>query len=145
MIVIDNKLGGYMHDLTLNSVVVAAERWTSSSSCVGVFHSVPCSQWCAIRCRGDGGPPQLFSRDYPDGISGPTGVVPPTASNAVLLAANCLKICRAAIRCGTPAIGENPVSRGQGSPWAIVGHETHSSFYDLIVVKEFQTDTGSEE
>ena len=94
---IDTKLGGYSHDLRIESVADAVIAIAANSRCLGVLLSVPCDTWSAIRFNKDSDSPEpLRDCDFPDGIPDADGVLP-TAAEAANTVADVA--CAAATAC----------------------------------------------
>ena len=133
---VDTKLGGYSHDLRIESVADAVIAIAANSRCLGVLLSVPCDTWSAIRFNKDSDSPEpLRDCDFPDGIPDADGVLP-TAAEAANTVADVA--CAAATACaehGGRVIAESPVPRGAGSRFAIAGRERHASFWSYKSVR----------
>ena len=114
---IDNCIGGYGHDWTISEVHARLIEWIECPFVFAVACAFDCSGWTALRCI-QPGPKPLFDSDYPSGIPLSNGemqagvlAVRPSYDAGVLL-------LQAAHKLGKPTIGESPVGRGVGSPFA---------------------------
>ena len=102
-------------------------------NCVGVFASIPCGTWSAIRYHRPGPPVlrRLASAangwlDETLGIKRADGSLPDAVATANLVAENMATVARAALERGKLFAYESPVSRAADSQFALKGREDHA-------------------
>ena len=133
--------GGYDHDIHSREVYTALLAVAQSSRCLGVFVSVPCKTWSALRfiqpTSGPPRPPVLRNLTAPDGIRGPDGSLPLQVARANQLADRAISIATAVAAHGGFFIFESPPSRADGQ-FAIEGREQHASMWEYTPMSEFR-------
>ena len=131
VITVDTTIGGYSHDLTDPKVVQELIELGKAEHCVGVIFTPPCGTWSAARFAGGANAaPVVRDRWQPEGIKGEDGKVATSVQRANLIVQGGLRVIEAAHDHGAPWIIENPVSRAEGSAFAIKGRENHSCLFD---------------
>ena len=143
VIVLDVRVGGHMHDYTIHAVRDWCCSLVGNSLCQLIICAPECGPWCALRGVGDG-PGILFSLDFVDGKMGDDGGRLPAATVIIENLEDLGMIMRAAHTGGAGIIIEHPVSRAEGSPFAIPGRERHSTMWDTSVMKKVGIDLAIE-
>jgi hypothetical protein len=118
-IVIDQKVGGHEHDWRIPSVKKALCELAQSDSVFAIIWGWSCGGWSALHYI-QPGPPVLFDVDNLAGIPLADGSIPLTTQAVLSEIDSGLEILNAGAGASTPKIflGEAPVGRGRGSPFA---------------------------
>ena len=142
VVMVDKKVGGYEHDLAYAPVASALTHLVDLPNCVGVFASIPCGTWSAIRYHRPG-PPVLrrlasAANGWVDetlGIKRADGSLPDAVATANLVAENMATVARAALERGKLFAYESPVSRAADSQFALKGREDHAEMSTYPALK----------
>jgi hypothetical protein len=134
---VDTERGGHSHDLRSAVVTDRLVELASSPNCLGVLATLTCGPWSAARFNG-AGPQPLFDNKHPDGIT-INGHMPLQVVHALQLLENAIRVAEAALHSTPPkkVVFENPVSRAEGSQFAIKGRELHSPIWNTTLMKQF--------
>ena len=133
---IDKKVGGHAHHLLVDRVVHGLRRLVGHEQCRGVGFAPPCNSFTALLCIRPG-PRMLFTQDEKMGVAGLTGNDLNKQQQTIALYSNCIDIARTAHNNEHVRFiwWEGPVARGTGSPFAIVGQESHLSSFEYPPVR----------
>ena len=136
VVMVDPKIGGYEHDLTFTPAVDDLEIIIRHSSCSGLFVSIPCGTWSALRYIRPGPPVlrRLASAvnawvNEVIGIPRPDGTLPNAVQRANTLASNVARLGDVAASLDKDVAFESPVSRAKHSQFAIAGREDHAEMF----------------
>ena len=131
MLFIDTCVGGYWHDLTIDSVRDELIEYAAMDRCIGVLFTPPCSTWSAMRhVPKEGKPNAVRDLDHLLGIPDGNDDLPKAAVRANAIVESGIAIVRSAHSASKPWLVENPVSRAAHSPFRIKGREKHACLFD---------------
>ena len=133
VVMVDKKIGGYEHDISHSPVAEAMGLLVKHTMCVGVFASIDCGTWSALRYLRPG-PPVLRRlpselngmQDEALGIRRADGTLPESVRRANETASNLAHILGIAAESSKEVALECPVSRAASSQFAIEGREDHA-------------------
>ena len=132
-VVIDKRVGAYLHDTSVPEVLDWVVSLAKNTLCLGIIASPVCGPWCALRGQGHG-PGILFSTRFPDGKRDAQGRVIDGAADVIKGLESMCNILLAGHSHGAGVLVEHPVSRKKGSRFAIPGREFHSTMWDTSVM-----------
>ena len=147
VVMVDPKVGGYEHDLVHQPVADDLELLLKQANCQGMFVSIPCGTWSALRYIRPG-PPVLRRLPSPLnewvsqvlGVPRADGTLPDSVVRANTLAERVAKLGELAASQGKDVAFECPVSRATKSQFAIEGRDDHAEMFTHPALSKLETD-----
>jgi hypothetical protein len=132
---IDLKVGGHGHNITLPRTLAAVGSLLRDKHCAGAGFQPDCKAVSALLCLRPG-PVMVFTQQEKNGVRDLQPADAKRRDDALNLYKACALLARhvchdADTKRDKFVWWEGPVGRGAGSPFAIVGQETHSSMFDM--------------
>ena len=132
---IDLKVGGHGHNITLPRILSSISDLLRNKQCAGAGFQPDCKAVSALLCLRPG-PVMVFTQDEKNGVRDLQPADAKRRDDALKLYHSCATLARhvchdADAKRDKFVWWEGPVARGAGSPFAIVGQETHVSLFDM--------------
>ena len=132
---IDLKVGGHGHNITLPRILSSIGGLLRDKQCAGAGFQPDCKAVSALLCLRPG-PVMVFTQDEKNGVQDLEPTDAKRRDEALKLYHACATLARhvchdAETKRDKFVWYEGPVGRGAGSPFAIVGQETHSPLFDM--------------
>ena len=147
VLMVDPKVGGYEHDLVHPPVAHDLEQLLRHPKCQGMFVSIPCGTWSALRYIRPGPPVvRRLASKFNEWVSQVLGVpradgsLPDSVVRANDLATRVAKLGEVAAQLGKDVAFECPVSRAKGSQFAIKGREDHAEMFTHPALAKLEAD-----
>ena len=137
---IDLKVGGHGHNITLPRILSSIGDLLRDKQCAGAGFQPDCKAVSALLCLRPG-PVMVFTRDEKNGVRDLAPADAKRRDEALTLYHACATLARHVCHDDDTKHDkfvwwEGPVGRGAGSPFAIVGQETHSPLFDMDLFVE---------
>ncbi|KOO34385.1 hypothetical protein Ctob_016321, partial [Chrysochromulina tobinii] len=137
---IDLQVGGHGHNITLPRVLASVGDLLRDKRCAGAGIQPDCKAVSALLCLSPG-PVMVFTQDEKNGVRDLEPADAKRRDDAIALFSACARLARhvchdADSKRDKFVWWEAPVGRGAGSPFAIVGQESHSSLFDMDLFVE---------
>ena len=132
---IDLKVGGHGHNITLPRTLASVGDLLRDKRCAGAGFQPDCKAVSALLCLRPG-PVMVFTQEEKNGVRDLAPADAKRRDDALNLYKTCgllaQQVCHDADAKRDKFVWwEGPVGRGAGSPFAIVGQESHSSMFDM--------------
>ena len=137
---IDLQVGGHGHNITLPRILASVGDLLRDKRCAGAGFQPDCKAVSALLCLRPG-PVMVFTRDEKNGVRDLEPADAKRRDDALALYNACAHLARhvchdADTKRDKFVWWESPVGRGAGSPFAIVGQESHSPLFDMDLFVE---------
>ena len=141
---IDLQVGGHGHNITLPRVRASVGDLLRDKRCAGAGFQPDCKAVSALLCLSPG-PVMVFTRDEKNGVRDLEPADAKRRDDALALYNACAHLARhvchdADTKKDKFVWWEAPVGRGAGSPFAIVGQESHSPLFDMDLFVELASE-----
>ena len=143
-----DRLAGTDHDIRDDTVLGRVLAAVRAGRFCAVFLGIPCSTYSVARIPQPGepaeDPPQVRDRWHPLGFPWLDDKWRREVRAANDVTDRAMSVAHVAARIGASVVIENPVWRGEGSPWCKERFRDHASLWDMPVVRRWRHLVGAQ-